>query len=202
MEKIASVVFDVGGVLVQDAPNMLKTAQILGLDESEALKVEKAIWDNRDAYDLGLADNLYWEAICQDLNIAPPSTQTLEKLVQIDVDRWSHPAPEMLELIADLYAKGYHLAILSNAPTVLAKALRANKEINTYIKAMCFSCEQGYAKPDIRIYQDVCQQIQEDRATVLMVDDREVNIAGAKKAGMQGWCWKQNLGQLRDLLEC
>ncbi len=49
---------------------------------------------------------------------------------------------------------------------------------------------QGLRKPALAAYECVAAHLQQDPGSCIFIDDRQVNIDGAKAAGMQGILFK------------
>jgi HAD superfamily hydrolase (TIGR01509 family) len=47
-----------------------------------------------------------------------------------------------------------------------------------------YSAEEGYRKPDARIYQNTLARLKVEAAAATFVDDRAVNVEGAKQMGI------------------
>lgn len=93
--------------------------------------------------------------------------------------------PYVLEALTALREKGYRLWLLSNAQRVFtAYELRA-LGLGDQLDGVYISSDYGCRKPDTRFYNALLTEQKLDAASCLMIgNDRETDIAGAKKAGM------------------
>lgn len=204
MNKLVdAVLFDVGGVLVTDGPELAAVARHLGLpaDAAGLESVHNGVWAARDAYDLGSSDADYWRQVARLAGAEPPAATVIETLTADDTARWSNPVPAVVDLISDLLAGGVPVGILSNAPHAFAAALRSLPWA-TELTATIFSCEVGVAKPDPAIYLAAAAAINHEPGRTLFFDDRSRNIVGAHQVGMRAALWQdadQGRAELRSL---
>ena len=94
--------------------------------------------------------------------------------------------PHVLDALTALREKGYRLWLLSNAQRVFtAYELRALGLGDHQLDGVYISSDYGCRKPDTRFYNALLTEQKLDAASCLMIgNDRETDIAGAKKAGM------------------
>lgn len=83
-----TVLFDVGGVLVDAHPDPHAIAELFG-DDSRGLTslVDQAMWAHRGEYDAGLSDREFWDRIAGDCGQPEPSHALLKQLVALDASR-------------------------------------------------------------------------------------------------------------------
>ena len=118
-----TVLFDVGGVLVDSHPDPAAIARMFG-DESRGLTtlVDQAMWTHRADYDAGLPDRVFWDRIAGDCGQPEPSRELLKELVALDSSRMANANEHTLTLVRLLRHQGVRVGILSNAPYPIAKA--------------------------------------------------------------------------------
>ena len=119
-------------------------------------------------------------------------------------DAFAHifdPNPEVCDLIGPLKKSGYRLLLGSNT-----NKLHSDYYLHQYADALSqfddfiLSCRIGVCKPNAGFFEDCLRLANCPAAECLFVDDMPVNIAGARKMGMQGLVYApgNNLaGQLR-----
>ena len=93
--------------------------------------------------------------------------------------------PHVLESLAKLREKGYRLWLLSNAQEVFTRYelqhLGLLDAFDGIYLSSCFGCR----KPDIRFFRALLEEQKLDPTNCLMIgNDRETDIAGAKAAGL------------------
>lgn len=174
------VVFDYGEVLCHRTEALPKIAASLGVAPEP---FAAAYWAVRDAYDRGSTDLAYWRAIAADLGIGLDEDRVAE-LTQADLDGWLNTDPAMLELVADLDAAGVPLALLSNAPATHGQAFR-RRDWSRHFRHFIISGDHGCAKPDPEIWRILTDTLGATPGDCFFLDDRQVNVAGARAAGLR-----------------
>lgn len=189
--SIRAVLFDIGGVIVTDGPDMTQVASHLGLDAAQGTltAVDSAVWAHRDAYDLGLSAEEYWTRVARDAGAAPPSPTIIGELTEQDIARWRRPRPEVIEFIREIQHAGLTLGVLSNAPVPLASGFR-DQGWTLAFTALTFSCDIGVAKPHPEAYAAAVSRLGVPAGNVLFFDDREGNVVAARAAGLQAAQWR------------
>lgn len=107
----------------------------------------------------------------------------------------NHP---LLEVIDQLREIGVKTAILSNDGPSL-RAYMEEQDITKHFDQICISGELNLMKPDERIYLYAVQQLGLEPQDVLFFDDRQVNVDGAIRAGLQSELYT-SVSQVRNLL--
>lgn len=93
--------------------------------------------------------------------------------------------PGAADALAMLRSKGYRLWLLSNAQAVFTAYELRLLGLDGLFDGVLLSSDYGFRKPDLRFYHALIQAHQLDPAHCLMIgNDRETDIAGAKAAGM------------------
>lgn len=101
------------------------------------------------------------------------------------------------ELIRSIKYAGYKVYILSNYPVELANLHWPKFRFLKYADGKIISGFEKVVKPDVKIYKLLESKFNLDLAECLFVDDRQVNIDGAKNAGMKAVLF-ENLEKLKD----
>lgn len=93
--------------------------------------------------------------------------------------------PGVLEALACLREKGYRLWLLSNAQQVFTAYELRHLGLGEQLDGIYLSSDYGCRKPDQRFYRVLLEERGLNPEKCLMIgNDRETDIAGAKKAGM------------------
>ena len=139
-------------------------------------------WHHRPAYDLGQSPADYWsEVLVRDLAGSPP---VVNRLTTIDVHGWLRLNPLTLRiLLAYVRFTGVKLALLSNAPEPLARAID-DCVWSRHFDHRYYSCRLAAAKPDPRAFQVVLDDLGAQPCDVLFIDDRADNTLTARDLGM------------------
>ncbi|MBR2422235.1 MAG: HAD family hydrolase [Oscillospiraceae bacterium] len=93
--------------------------------------------------------------------------------------------PEVLDSLRSLRQKGYRLWLLSNAQEVFTRYELYHLGLSDIFDAIYISSQFGYRKPDVRFFKALIEEQKLDPKTCLMIgNDRDTDIAGAKSAGL------------------
>lgn len=93
--------------------------------------------------------------------------------------------PHVLEALSRLRAHGCKLWLLSNAQQIFTAYELRHLGLGEQLDGIYLSSDYGCRKPDTRFYDVLLHERELDRDTCLMIgNDRETDIAGAKKAGL------------------
>ena len=103
-----TVLFDVGGVLVDSHPDPAVIARMFG-DESRGLTtlVDQAMWTHRGDYDAGLSDRDFWDRIAGDCGQDEPPADLLKALVELDSSRMADANESTLSLVRSCDTRAY-----------------------------------------------------------------------------------------------
>jgi len=118
---------------------------------------------------------------------------------------WSKDIKESWEILVELKAKGIRLALLSNTiePHVLANEEmgRLEKLRDIGFEAFIWSYEEGFRKPDPRIYKVMLAKLNLPAEACAFVDDDLENVEAAKELGMRGIHFQAPEQLRKDLTE-
>ena len=93
--------------------------------------------------------------------------------------------PHALKALAFLREKGFRLWLLSNAQRVFTAFELQHLGLGEQLDGIYISSDYGCRKPDSRFYKALLEEQSLDPASCLMIgNDRETDIAGAKSLGM------------------
>ena len=194
MERIESVIFDWGGVLIDDpAPGLMRyCAQALAVSKEDYIKAH-----SKFAADLQkglIGEDTFWERICGELDVPRPKADSLWadafKAVYV-------PREEMFSLAARLRKNGYKTALLSNTE---AAAMQYFYQLQyNMFDVLVFSCAEGTRKPEKKIYELTVQRLGSQPGQSVFIDDKPEYINGAKEAGLNTILF-ENLNQLKNAL--
>ena len=102
--------------------------------------------------------------------------------------------PGTLEALELLRKKGYRLWLLSNAQHVFTAYELRHLGLGQQLDGIYISSDYGCRKPDLRFYNALLMEQKLDVKKCLMIgNDRETDIAGAKAAGMDTLYMHTNL---------
>lgn len=180
--KIKALIFDLGNVLIKVNFDRMLINQIKEQMGSTAHEV---------------MESAYNDALFQKFCTGKMSRKTFYKKLNIKFDlelsynqfisKWCdifEPIKGMPELLSDL-RKIYTIGLLSDTDPIHWEYL-----LNTYpflrsIKNPTLSFEAGYMKPNPEIYNIALENINHYPNECLFIDDRLINVEGAKAIGMK-----------------
>ncbi|GLY26793.1 HAD family phosphatase [Kineosporia sp. NBRC 101731] len=179
-----AVVFDIGGVLTTSEGGVPELSRIIGVEPE---RFAGPYWEYRPAYDRGTLPTEYWPLVAADLGLEW-SDADLERIDLFDAQRWSRLAPGRTELLTALQTGGVTTALLSNAPSSMARVVKA-ADWSAGFDHQIFSCDLGLIKPDAKIYQAVEDALGRPGEQLVFFDDRPPNIDAARERGWQAHLW-------------
>ncbi len=194
MDTIRSVIFDWGGVLIEDpGPGLMEyCAKTFKVSTEEYTKAhDKFATDFQKGQ---VSEPKFWELLCGELNVPVPEKSSLwsEAFKSVCI-----PRAEMFELCRSLQRSGYKTAVLSNTEAPAVEYFR-QQEYDMF-DVTVFSCEEGTAKPEQRVYELTLQRLCVKPAEAVFIDDKPQYIAGAEKAGLHAFLF-ENTSRAKDEL--
>ncbi|MEJ2701880.1 MAG: HAD family phosphatase [Sedimentisphaerales bacterium] len=179
MERIESVIFDWGGVLIDDPrPGLLRyCAEAFGVPEEQYTPVHDSCLDE---FHKGLIDEAtFWEQVARKLGEPTPKAPSL----WFDAFRSAYvPKSEMFSLASSLHRKRYKTALLSN--TELPATNFFHELGYDMFDVLVFSCEEGLMKPQRRLYEITLERLGSQAEQAVFIDDRPDYLQGAKDVGL------------------
>ncbi|MCG2718872.1 MAG: HAD family phosphatase [Nanoarchaeota archaeon] len=176
---IKAVIFDWGGVLID-----LPANGILSYCSNE-LKVRKkdlndSLSNHLDDFQKGkIKEKTLWDKVCKELNVQKPKNISLwyEAFESAYL-----PKKDMFLLTSKLKDNYYKTGLLSN--TEMPALDYFKKQNYDMFDVEVFSCEEGIAKPERRIYDIMLSRLYVSPQEAVFIDDRPLFIDGARKLGM------------------
>jgi putative hydrolase of the HAD superfamily len=114
-----------------------------------------------------------------------------------------NPNPEMIDLMRELKAAGYRMAMLTNNVREWEPLWRSMLPVDEIFETVVDSGFVGCRKPESKIYQLTLDRLGLPAESCLFVDDVEVNCEGARKAGLTAVHFRDNeqaIGEIRAAL--
>jgi putative hydrolase of the HAD superfamily len=183
--SITAVALDYGNVL-NPAQDPTHRARMLTLTQLSSDEFDQHYYADRLAYDQGQRSGYeYWARILHH-NAVPATPSLIETLIQEDILSWLSIDTRLLQWVERLKRAGVRTAILSNMPSDISTALRAQSTWLTQFDVTIFSCEVGCVKPDVGIYQRLLEELGVAGNQVLFIDDRSDNVRAATDLGIHG----------------
>ncbi|MHC4425157.1 MAG: HAD family hydrolase [Planctomycetota bacterium] len=194
MEEIESVIFDWGGVLIDDPrPGLLRyCADAFGVSQEHYTPVHDSFLDE---FHKGIiSEEKLWQEIGRELGKPTPKVPSLWS----EAFRYAYvPKPDVFSLVSSLHDKGYKTALLSNTEL---PAVEFFHELDyDMFDVLVFSCTEGVMKPEWRIYEITLERLRSKAQQSIFIDDRQDYIQGAKHAGLNTILFK-SIDQIKNEL--
>jgi len=194
MEKINAVIFDWGGVLIEDpAPALFKyCANTLGVGEEQYI-IAFDICVN-DFQTGAVTEQQFWMNMTKRLKAPMPKADSLWTEAFTAAYR---PRLEMFSLASRLRKAGCKTAILSNTEKPVVEII--NKQKYNDFDVTILSCLEGTAKPGRKIYDLTLDRLRIPARQALFIDDKQENIDGAKQVGLQTIIFENTCNFKKDI---
>jgi len=194
MGKIESVIFDWGGVLIDDPrPGLLRYCSgAFGVPLEDYTPVNDSFLD--EFHKGMISEDTFWRQITGKLGkqMPPSRSQWYEAFRSAYV-----PKQEMFRLASSLHDKGYKTAFLSN--TELPAVEFFHEQGYDMFDVLVFSCVEGVMKPERRIYEITLERLGSKAGQAVFIDDRQDYIRGAQNVGLNAILFK-TIDQVKDEL--
>jgi len=129
-----------------------------------------------------MADLFRAKGVCDNADVLGINAAQLFRICSTEYIRLY---PKVLESLATLRQKGYRLWLLSNAQEVFTRFELNHLGLTDAFDGIYISSQFGYRKPDVRFFRALVKEQNLNPETCLMIgNDRETDIAGAKAAGI------------------
>lgn len=176
---IKAIIFDWGGVLIDDPiPGLvLYCSKYLDVSEDQFRRV---LYKFRPDFEKGIiSEQIFWERVCSELGVPKPNISSLwgEAFKSVYSEQ-----KEVISLAYSLKEKGYRIGLLSN--TEIPPMNYFHERGYKVFDAVIFSCLEGINKPETAIYEITLERLGVQAKEAIFIDDKEENIKGAKKVGI------------------
>ncbi|MEE3351908.1 MAG: HAD family phosphatase [Saccharofermentanaceae bacterium] len=195
---ITNVVLDMGNVLLDFNPEFVLSKFCSSEEEKAVIRKElfegpewalgdKGDIKDKDRFDLvkGRVPEKYHEAL---KNCA---------------DHWDicmDPLPGAENFCRRVKEMGLRIYVLSNASDLFYTYFPKFLPLE-FFNGVFVSSDYLMLKPDVKIYETFLNKYGLDPKECLFVDDRKENVEGAKKAGMNGFCFKGDYDRVLSVLQ-
>ena len=178
----ATVVFDLGGVLIDWDPRHLYRRLFDDPDEMESFLAEVTTAEWNAHQDAGRP----WAEAIEILVAEHPERR---ELIEAYHRRWSEmlagEIPGTVDVLADLRASGVRLVALSNWSAEMFPVARERFDFLAWFEGIVVSGEVGVSKPDRRIFEHLAEQFGIEPAATVFIDDSPANIDVAAALGFR-----------------
>lgn len=177
--KFPVILFDWGGVVADDPGDdfLSKILVELGATPEQIDQISKTyMWDFMRGK---ISETAYWKALHEKYGLEIPDT------ISARFKEWNGLVANqsVLDMVACLRRAEYRCIIFSN---VIEPTYNVLEQAGYYalFDGVIASCKIGYAKPDIEMYKLAMEQERVAAREVILIDDKERNLAPARILGM------------------
>lgn len=177
-----SVVFDLGGVLVQWSDKVILARAFV--DPAARAAVRASLFEHADWIALDRGTLTEEEAITRTAVRTGLSEPALQRLMEIVRDSLI-PLPETVSLLEDLHRREVPLYCLSNMHPRSIAHLRQRYTFFRCFRGAVISAEVGLVKPEPAIYRHLLAAFALEPTRTVFIDDYPANCRAAEAAGLQ-----------------
>lgn len=177
---IDTVIFDIGMVLKGWHPEKLNGI----FDADTARIVTDAIWGHGYWTEMDRGVIAEEELLNKMIATAPEYASQIcfaYDHLELISERYEYAIP----WIKELKAAGFHVYYLSNYSRHLRTQVPQTIDFLPYMDGGVFSCDVKLLKPDLKIYQVLCEKYELIPDGCLFIDDRQENVDAAIQFGMK-----------------
>lgn len=181
---VRTVVFDLGGVLIDWDPRYLYRSMLGSDDQVETFleEIDFAAWNH--AQDAGARP--WAEAVAALGDRFPHRRELIAAYPERFGETLAGPIDGSVAVLRELHARGVPLLALTNWSAETFPVARARFGFLDLFDGIVVSGEEGVAKPDPEVFARLVGRYTLDPAATVLVDDREDNVTAARAAGLQG----------------
>lgn len=200
MRPITTVIFDWGGVLIEDpAPALMGyCADALGVSVQDYSEAHDKFENDFQKGTIG--ENIFWTRVCGELDTDLPESPSL----WAEAFRAAHvPNVDMCRLASSLYNSGAKTGLLSNTENPAVDFFE--RQQYDMFHTTVFSCQEKSRKPEMNIYKITLERLRSRPEETVFIDDKQEYIDGAKAAGLNTILFEdcaQTRIELSRLLNC
>lgn len=194
-----AILFDLDGTLTESGEGITKSVQY-------ALEKLGKPEENLEALKVFVGPPL----MEQFMKYADLDEETARRAVEIYRERYStigifenRPYPGMAHMLEELKKKGYLLAVASSKPEYFVKKILAHFDLEKYFDEAVGSEMSGSRTNKTEVIEETLRRLhlENHREQVLMVGDKEHDVLGARKAGLECLAVSYGYGTMEELTE-
>jgi 2-haloacid dehalogenase len=178
--RVRTVVFDLGGVLIEWDPRQLYRG-LLPPAEVEAFLAEIgfAEWNHRQD-----AGRSWDDAVAEHVRRHPHRSDLIRAYPDRFRDSLVGPIAGTVTILEELHAQGVALLALTNWSAETFPVARAAFPFLDLFDAIVVSGEEQVAKPDPRIFRILLERHRLEPGSTMFIDDSAANVEAARTAGL------------------
>lgn len=179
---IKAVLFDYGGVISAGGAGNELTERLsysLEINQEKAEEIFSAVWGGFVTGKITVTE--IWAYVEEQLG-RPVKLE--DRNIWNTWDEHMRPLKEMLDFVRHLKSKGVVVGLLSNVIPITAEDIKVHGGYDSFDFTV-LSCDVGYAKPDIEIYELAITKLPGiNPAEIVFIDDQERCLVPARNLGM------------------
>lgn len=185
MEKIATLVFDIGGIILDDTDVPLYKA--LGCDAERMAELKKMAFDSEKWTQVMIGEYNHEQYMRERMEMYPEAEKELEVILSPHMHRINLPLrQENVEFVRELHESGeYKMYWLSNMDGAEYEYLQ-EEGIIEMLDGGCFSNIEHTKKPWPEFYERLFAKYDLKPEECWFFDDKEKNIVAGEALGMRG----------------
>ncbi|MED9968193.1 MAG: HAD-IA family hydrolase [Blautia sp.] len=192
-----AILFDLDGTLTESGEGITKSVQY-------ALEKLGKPEENLEALKVFVGPPL----MEQFMKYADLDEETARRAVEIYRERYStigifenRPYPGVAHMLEELKKKGYLLAVASSKPEYFVKKILAHFDLEKYFDEAVGSEMSGSRTNKTEVIEETLRRLhlENHREQVLMVGDKEHDVLGARKAGLECLAVSYGYGTIEEL---
>ena len=204
--KIKALIFDVGGVLFlakknknQEGKDLLSSFKEVCVLLKDCVDIDKSYENLRKIYLESSAGKISKKETLKlfSKEIGIPEDKT-EKIFGEVYRKNVVENKKLYSYILKLKKRGYKIGI-SSIQFHLSRDVLIPKRYHQNFDALQISCEDGFRKPDRRVFEFILNKLKTKPEESIFIDDKRKNLDAAKKFGMKTIIFKNNAQFFRDL---
>lgn len=194
-----AILFDLDGTLTESGEGITKCVQYalekFGIEEPDLKKLEVFVGPPLKE---------------QFMKYAGLGDEDAEKAVEYYRERYgtkgifeNRPYPGVEEMLAELVRKGYRLSVASSKPEYYVKMILEHFHLSEYFTEIVGSELNGDRTDKTEVVEEALKRLgmSEHRDQVIMVGDKEHDVIGARKAGLDCVAVSYGYGTEQELAE-
>ena len=194
---VSTVVFDLGGVLIDWDPRYLYR-RLLPEEDVEAFLDEIGFDAWNHAQDAG---GSWADAVTSHGARHPHRRELIEAYPQRFLETLGGPIPGTVAILEELHSRDVPVLALTNWSAETFRVAREEFGFLDLFDGIVVSGEERVAKPDPRIFALLLERYGLEPAQVVFIDDAPVNVEAARRAGLVAVRY-ESPSQLREQLVC
>ena len=185
MRQAPTVIFDLDGTIVDTAPDLLASLNIV-LVRAGHRPVVPAELRNLVGHGVRKLFERAFAGTGSEVSPEELAAYCQEFLVhyRANIARESRPFPRVRETLERLAAGGSDLGLCTNKPQELTELLLGQLDLARHFMAVYGAGRASANKPDPRHLYEVLDAMKADRTRTVMVGDSPVDVAAARNAGI------------------